>query len=305
MQLIQQLFQPQDVFVNWCCTLPLQLFYSYLLQRLCAPRSKLVYWGAIIVLTVGYTIVRPVAPQGFRLASGLFVAIAVPLLLLGGRPAQRLLVVGCMYLALMGAELVVSLIWISVTGLPTLDNAAAFTHGPLFAFMTLVDCGIQAIAAVPLGRFVERIFPSAGPPARIGSSASSLLFFLALFPVVQGMFLLLLMYIATIYANGSLFHMAVCGVLTVIMALMDMLLFQQIWKYREAFLAEQGARLLEQQIEGYLVEAEAVQDQLSALARFRHDLRNNVAVVNRLCEAGRLDEAGEYLQELKRGAAEL
>ncbi len=305
MPVIQQLLQPQDLFVNWCCTLPLQLFYCYLLQRLCPPRSKRLYWGVTLALTVGYTVVRPLMPQGARIACGLCDSIAVPLLLLGGRMAQRLLVVSCMYLALMGGELVVSLIWISVTGLPTFDNAAAFTHAPLFSFMTLVDCAILAVAGVPVGRFTARIFPSAGPPARIGVNASSLLFFLALFPVVQGAFLLLLMYIASIHANGSLFHMAVCGTLVAGMGLMDVLLFRQIWKYREAFLAEQGARLLEQQIEGYLAEAEAVQDQLSALARFRHDLRNNVAVVNRLCEAGRLDEAGEYLQELKRGAAEL
>ena len=305
MPLVQQLFQPCDIFVNWCCTLPFQLFYSYLLQRLCPPRSKRLYWAAIIVVTVCYTIIRPVAPRDFLVVYGLCNAVFVPFAFLGGRLARRIITVACMYLALMAGEMIASLVWVFVADLPTFDNAAAYAHAPLFVFMMLVDAAFVSSVFLLLRRFLDNALPLGGDGAPAPGSVLTFSLALAFFPVLQGAFVMIVIYIAAVFMAEDAPYMVAAGALIAAMGLMDALLFRQMLKYREASLAEQAAQLLERQVGEYLAEVGAVQDRLGALARFRHDLRNNVAVVDNLQAKGAYAEAAMFLAALRATAFEL
>ena len=307
--MLEQLFQPQDVFVNYFCTLPIQLLYSYLCQWVCPMRSKRLYWGIIIAIVIPYTGLRPVLSQQIHFATGVFVSLILPLLLGKGKWTKRLFSVGCMFFVLMAGEAVGGSIWVLAAGLQASDNDAAYRNAPLFVFVCLVNVSLQITLAVLLKRAVARLFP-AEAPAPGGSEGLSdpraeRLLFLAAFPALQAVIMALLLYIAETITSGDPHHMAVFAALVAGAFVMDAVVFWQMQRYRETQRAEQEGALLELQVREYLAEASDVQDRLSALAHFRHDLRNNVAVVDRLCEAGRLEEAREYLQALRCEAGEL
>lgn len=307
--MLEQLFQPQDVFVNYFCTLPIQLLYSYLCQWVCPMRSKRLYWIVVVVIAIPYTVLRPVLSQQVHFATGVFVGLILPLLLGEGRWTKRLFSVGCMFFVLMAGEAVGGSVWVLAAGLQASDNAAAYRNAPLFVFICLASVSLQITLAVLLKKAIARVFPAEAPvvEGNEGSSGSRAerLLFLAAFPALQAVIMALLLYIAETVTSGDPHHMAVFAALVAGAFVMDVIVFWQIQCYRETQRAEQEGALLELQVREYLAEAGDVQDRLSALARFRHDLRNNVSVVQHLCEAGRLDEAGEYLQALRSEAGEL
>ena len=303
--MLEQIVAPENIFVNWFCTQLVQLTYCALLQWIVPPRSRKLYWGVLLPPTLLFPVLRPFVMGGFvQMLYGLVDTVILPFLLLKGRAVKRILTIACLYMILFAGELAASFVWVFATGEVTLDNAAAYRHAPLFLFITVLDCGFQIALAMPLKRLLDRIFPIP-EPEEASAGGSSRLLACAIIPVLQMALLLFLMYISNILLQGDLVYAGFVALAVAGCIFIDVILFYAVARYWDAERDEQRSRMVLHQVEEYLVEAEAVQVRLGALARFRHDLRNNVGVVQHLCEAGCMEEAGEYLRALRCKAGEL
>ena len=300
---MEAIVAPYNLFANMGCTMAIQMAYLYLYQGICRPRSKALYWGVMVPFTAAVLLFRPVSPDWLRMALGLLDALVCPFLLTCGRRLKRLLVLWLMYMALVGGEVVVALLWIASTGLPTYDNAAALAHWPVYVTMSLLDALVLIAAVWCIRRLAARVFPSDEAADGIATPGWKMAF--AMFPVLQAVMILTAAIIAEVVDGGSMPRMLILALVFAGCVIVDALMFWQLERLQDTQRAEQEGALLELQVEEYLAEVGAVQDRLGALTRFRHDLRNNVAVVGHLCEAGRVDEAGEYLKVLRRAAGEL
>lgn len=80
-----------------------------------------------------------------------------------------------------------------------------------------------------------------------------------------------------------------------ICVVVDMLLFFSMERYGQKELAEERARLLQQQLDDYLDSCNAVVGGIEGISKMRHDLRNQIQVIAMLAERGDEKLAREQL----------
>ena len=83
----------------------------------------------------------------------------------------------------------------------------------------------------------------------------------------------------------------------------DVLLVVTIERIGQASAERERARAMERQLDGYLEQYAALARRNAAIARLRHDARNNVQVISALLDRGAYGEASAYAGECERTLA--
>lgn len=99
-------------------------------------------------------------------------------------------------------------------------------------------------------------------------------------------------------AAGEWYYLA-CSVLALLCLAVDIVLLWALRTHVGVQRARQRAELLARRLEEGYVESERAIEEVERTARFRHDMRNQLAVVSALAEEGRQDEALQHVRELR------
>ncbi len=99
-------------------------------------------------------------------------------------------------------------------------------------------------------------------------------------------------------AAGEWYYLA-CSVLALLCLAVDIVLLWALRTHVGVQRARQHAELLARRLEEGYVESERAIEEVERIARFRHDMRNQLAVVSALAEEGHRDEALRHVRDLR------
>ena len=123
---------------------------------------------------------------------------------------------------------------------------------------------------------------------------------LALFPLLQVAFLLLGYWTVVCYCGADIVLLRICAVLAVLCLGVDAVVLLSISRLRRRARDEARAQLLREQLDAYLKDYQLTVEKMEASARMRHDLRNQVQIVNALAERGEFDLAQHHIAAMLR-----
>lgn len=121
---------------------------------------------------------------------------------------------------------------------------------------------------------------------------------LALFSLMQVAFLLLGYWTVVRYCAADSRLLRIYIVLAVLCLGVDAVVLLSINRLRQRARNEARARLLRERLDAYLKDYQLTVAKMEASARMRHDLRNQVQIVNTLAERGEFDLAQRHIAAL-------
>ncbi len=217
--------------------------------------------------------------------------IAVPFLFFEAKFAQRFVAVALGFMFLVLGELLASVAWMFMTGMPVADVEAVAAHPMemaltfLLDMLTVVCCGL--LFRRPMKRWVSGD----------GFRGASLSWFIV-FPALQTAMVVIALILTLDYLGGdrSLYLFLTtyaCACMAV-----DVLLFVSAERYCQAVIQDQRAAVLAERLDACLAEYAGVVAQVERAAALRHDLRNHLQVVGALLERGELARAEGYVENM-------
>ncbi len=217
----------------------------------------------------------------------------VPFLCFDARAAQRLVAVTLGFVFIFAGEVVASLVWMAISGLPVADFAAAVSRPFETVVMFLTDMAVIALCGalfrLPMRLWVGR--EDVGMP-RFGRFAGFLLLQVLLVIVASLITYDLLGAARPLYA----FLAGYAGACIAI----DSLLLASMRSYDAALIQGQRAAVLAERLDACLAEYAGAVAQGERAAALRHDLRNHLQVVGALLERGELARAAGYVGEAEK-----
>lgn len=214
-----------------------------------------------------------------------------------GPVRYRVLAVMLEFTAIALSEIVSSGIWVVVTGTTMAGYDNQLDRPLLMTMLRVVDLAIYLVVSALLRTVLRRVM-------RGGATREVVLRFLAL-PLLQGLLLIVLLYMEMFTgAFGHADTLVLC-VLAVLYMVTDLILLSSIEQGSRAAEERSKARAREAQFEAYLAQCAALDERLKYTARLRHDARNHMQVIGSLIDRGELDEARRYavafLADVQRG----
>lgn len=233
---------------------------------------------------------------------------AVTMALAGGMAIMLPIPRRVRYFAAIGAVGLVFQLIGSSDGLLRVLSFASFTGFTLASCTGPVRFRVLAMALVYTAAIAGEAVCSVVSVALLGGFDFSMAFQLA--HPVEFLFIRLLdtaLIIAGSYASALLSRRVVHGGESRRAALLffaaDVLLVVTIERIGQASAERERARAMERQLDGYLEQYAALARRSAAIARLRHDARNNVQVISALLDRGAYGEASAYAGECERTLA--
>lgn len=278
-----------DSLINFLVALPCQLVLIYAATRLLDIRHKGWYWLASIAVLMPFLVMQDFLGQPGRMLIGT-VAMIVPWLAFARDPLPRRLFASVLLLLVVViAEIPPTLLWSHLIG-PELmlgpaveEDLSAFIAAHLLHLVVLIGL-LVALEAVE--RWMESTSTRDGLAQFIG------------FIAVQ--YLLIAFSVGIMEVTGDLSRAVVVGNLIVAVACVvaDAFFFPLMERYNLKVLEDQRAQMLALELSHYLARYEGIEREVSAVARVRHDLRNQANVALMLIDQGALARASAYADEL-------
>lgn len=207
----------------------------------------------------------------------------------------RVLAMALVYTAAIAGEAVCSVVSVALLGGFDFSTAFQLAHPVEFLFIRLLDTAL-IIAGSYASALLSRRVVHGGESRR----AALMILFMPLLQVV------LLMGALYLQLNVTGIHAALSAGIAAAALLFfaaDVLLVVTIERIGQASAERERARAMERQLDGYLEQYAALARRSAAIARLRHDARNNVQVISALLDRGAYGEASAYAGECERTLA--
>lgn len=271
--------------------LPVEVVVTYAYTKMLRFRSDRVFWTVRMSLIVLLCYFRSAMDPGVRMAVGAAITIFLPLLLSQDKLSSRVFVIVLVNVVLAIAEIAGAALWLALSGTPLVDQDT-------FAFSS----GVADYWTVRLVHLLLAIMLLSGLYAvlrRFSASEQEGMRFFVVLPLTQvvllSVSLAIMQYLphqSDLFNYGNLVLAAVCVVV-------DCFLFVSMGRYGMRQRSEQRAALLQCELDDYLHEYRVVVEDMEAVARLRHDLRNQLQVATELAEDGKSEEALNLLADMK------
>lgn len=275
--------------IDLLSVMPFEVVMTYLYSKLLTIRRVGLFWVVRLAVLAVLVFVRSSLDPFMRTSMGIVAYFIIPFLFAQDKITRRLFILLMVYVLVMVVEFTCQGLWYIVTGLPIADYDVAREHLVQFALLHLIHLILTAALIGALLGLIRR-------HAREGSSRDMLVF--SGFPAVQVMLLTIALMIKVYVApeNDSMYLGLFLVVIVFFVA--DVVLFNQIDRYQKKLREEERAAMLAGELDIYLERYREVVDGVEAVARLRHDLRNQVQVAAVLIEQGETARAQEHLEHM-------
>ncbi|MCI8468254.1 MAG: sensor histidine kinase [Eggerthellaceae bacterium] len=268
--------------------LPCQLVLVYMATRLLDIRHKGWFWLVSLVLILPF-VLQLVQGQPTRMILGT-VAMVVPCLVFARDPLpRRIFVVLLIQLVIVISEIPSSFLWGSVVG----PDAAALPQAEDAPFYFVIAHLLHLVVLTGLLVVIEALERWL-TSTRTNSGTAQFFGFI----FVQ--YLLIGFSVGIMQATGNLSPPVITGNLLAALVCVgaDAFFFPFMERYNLKVREDQRSQVLAAELSHYLDRYQEVEHEVSAVARVRHDLRNQVNVVLMLIDEGEVDEARGYVRQL-------
>lgn len=275
--------------INFLTGLPCQLVLIYAATRLLDIPRKGWYWLVSLLVVLPFLVAQDVLRQPARMLLGT-VGMMVPWLVFARDPLPRRLFVSVLImLVVVIAEIPPTFLWSHVIGSDLAVKPAAGVNLDFFIASHLLHLVVLMGLLVVL-EAVERWLRST-------STRNGIAQFIG-FIVVQ--YLLIAFSVGIMEVTGDVSRPIVLGNLIVAAACVvaDAFFFPLMERYNLKVREDERARVLALELSHYLARYREVEREVSAVARVRHDLRNQANVALMLIAQGAVDKAHAFVCEL-------
>ena len=275
--------------INFLTGLPCQLVLIYAATRLLDIQRKGWYWLVSLIIVLPFLVAQDLLGQPARMLLGT-VGIMVPWLVFARDPLPRRLFVSVLImLVIVIAEIPPTLLWSHVIGSDLTVKPTAGLSLNFFLASHLLHLVVLMGLLVVL-EAVERWLRST-------STRNGIAQFIG-FIVVQ--YLLIALSVGIMEVTGDVSRPIVLGNLIVAVACVvaDAFFFPLMERYNLKVREDERAQMLALELSHYLARYREVEREVSAVARVRHDLRNQANVALMLIAQGAVDKARAFVGEL-------
>lgn len=225
---------------------------------------------------------------------------SAPLLFGKGTLARRVTLSAFGLVIVLPGDLFLDMTFDILVGATIDDRATVAANATLFACATLLEVFVEITLFWGLTALVRRFYPEEGVDVAAPSSrrASVIASSFAVFSVVQAMLLALCFSVAVGPCDGDPALLRLFGMLMLLCFGVDALLLLAVGRFRGKVRDDARAADLGGELDRYLADYQDTVDMAQRSARLRHDLRNQVQVVNALAERGELQLAEQHIDAM-------
>lgn len=268
-----------------------QMAFAYGMTHLLPLRRVRLFWVLELLL---WPLAQFMGTSMLAFVGGLAVMvvswIVLPFVLIQEKPMTKALAIcaalACVLVASAAGEALWALVLGSVPADYDLYSQLQRQSPVLYVLMDLVSAGMLVLLLSALRLAFRR---------KVGTSAASWPF--ALLMATQ-LLLLVLVTLAAVYTDLPLGWCTAELVAALLCLALDVVMLGAVRRFERKLLDEQRAELLEGQLSEYLESYGAVTEQLKRVAHVRHDLRNQLQVVELLVQQGERSQAQEQVRQL-------
>ena len=290
---------PAGAFVVLSVVVPTWLVYlgfeSYILHL----QNRRAYWVMGISLMMFALLVRGDLAEFAHPLLGALMASA-PLLFGRGTLARRVTLSAFGLVIVLPGDLFLDMTFDILAGATIDDHATVAANATLFACATLLEMFVEITLFWGLTSLVRRFYPEEGADVAAPSSrrASVIASSFAVFSVVQAMLLALCFSVAVGPCDGDSALLRLFGLFMLLCFGVDAVLLLAAGRFSGKMRDDVRVADLSGQLDRYLSDYEVTVNMAQHSARLRHDLRNQVQVVNALAERGEFELAEQHIDAM-------
>ena len=290
---------PVGAFVVLSVVAPTWLVYLGFESHILHLRNRRAYWVTGISLMVFALLVRGDLAEFANPLLGALMA-SVPLLFGRGTLARRVALSAFGLVIVLPGDLFLNMTFDILAGATIDDHATVAANATLFACAALLEVFVEITLFWGLTALVRRFYPEEGADVAAPSSrrASVIASSFAVFSVVQALLLALCFSVAEGPCDGDPALLRLFGLLMLLCFGVDAVLLLAVGRFRGKVRDDARAADLGGELDRYLADYQNTVDMAQRSARLRHDLRNQVQVVNALAERGELQLAEQHIDAM-------
>ena len=290
---------PASMLVVLSVVAPTWLVYLGFESHILHLRNRRAYWVTGLCLMAFALLVRGDLAEFAHPLLGALMA-AVPLLFGRGTLARRVTLSAFGLVIVLPGDLFLDMMFDILAGATIDDHATVAANATLFACATLLEVFVEMTLFWGLTALVRRFYPEEGADAAAPSSrrASVIASSFAAFSVVQAMLLALCFGVAVGPCDGDSVVLRLFGLIMLLCFGVDALLLLAVGRFRGKVRDDARAADLSGELDRYLADYQETVDMAQRSARLRHDLRNQVQVVNALAERGEFQLAEQHIDAM-------
>ena len=290
---------PAGVLVVLSVVAPTWLVYLGFESHILHLRNKRAYWVTGLCLMAFALLVRGDLAEFAHPLLGAIMA-AAPLLFGRGTLARRVTLSAFGLVVVLPGDLFLDMTFDILAGATIDDHATVAANATLFSCATLLEVFFEMTLFWGLTALVRRFYPEEGADAAAPSSrrASVIASSFAAFSVVQAMLLALCFGVAVGPCDGDPALLRLFGLLMLLCFGVDALLLLAVGRFRGKVRDDARAADLGGELDRYLADYQETVEMAQRSARLRHDLRNQVQVVNALAERGEFQLAEQHIDAM-------
>lgn len=278
-------------FVVWFIgAIPAELMYYYSFTRYLKVRNLTLFWILWVISLVPVILCRAYdAPAWLRLTCVFIYQLLMPILLSQDGIPRRILVVVLVNVALMLDEALSLWIWDVLTGIDFAESRF-IENLPAYAFVQIVHFVILAFMLYILYLILER--------NREVKDDAKMRFTIG-FPIAQLFLLFVMCSLGTYSRVNSFLAFNMASIMALVFISVDVLYFVSMGRFLKRRQEEQQAVMLQEQVDWCIMQHTEVVASIEEVSRLRHDLRNQMQVLEALSERGDYARAREHLGEVR------
>ena len=289
---------PAGAFVVLSILVPTWLVYLGFESLILHLRSRWAYWATGLSLMVLALCVRDGLAEFAHPLLGVLMA-AAPVFFAKGTLVRRVTLSAFGLVIVLPGDLFLDMTFDILTGATIDDYATVAANATLFACATLLEVLVEMALFWGLTALVRRLYPEEGADVGAlsrGVAAAASPF--ALFSVLQAMLLALCFSVVVGPCDGCPALLRLLGLLLLLCFGVDAVLLLAVGRFRGKARDDARAADLSGQLDRYLADYRTTVEMAQRSARLRHDLRNQVQVVNALAERGELELAEQHIDAM-------
>lgn len=281
-------FTPTQI-VDMVGILPIEIVVTFALAKMLKMRNVVAFWVTRMGIILVLCLLRSVMDPGLRVAIGQFANILLPLLFSQGKLSRRVFVIVLVSVILAVTEIAGIGLWLALTGLPLVEGTAWAEYSVEFTTVRVV----HLLLAITL---MSGLYALLGHFSPDGDETGLEVF--GILPLTQMLLLSISIIIMQFLPHETDFFNYGNLVAAILCVIVDVILFISLGKYRKKRQVDQHVELLQLELDTYLREYRLVADDLESVALLRHDLRNQLQVVEDLSAQGKAEEARDMLRTM-------
>lgn len=290
---------PASMLVVLSVVAPTWLVYLGFESHILHLRNRRAYWVTGLSLMAFALLVRGGLAEFAHPLLGVLMASA-PLLFGRGTLARRVTLSAFGLVVVLPGDLFLDMTFDILAGATIDDHATVAANATLFACATLLEVFVEITLFWGLTALVRRFYPEEGADVAAPSSrrASVVASSFAVFSVVQAMLLALCFSVAVGPCDGDPALLRLFGLLMLLCFGVDAVLLLAVGRFCGKVRDDARAADLGGELDRYLADYQETVDMAQRSARLRHDLRNQVQVVNALAERGEFQLAEQHIDAM-------